>query len=270
MCTAPEINGQVGISQPGRSAYNGASAAVPDWPCDAHKGSLGASTAGIFICRVSPSYLGHFCSVQPLQQRLCALTPFACVDSQGLSAATDMNITMLHLRLEHGALQGSLHEGTVAAPGSMACAASDHHAQIVVQGAAAPDDFERALQDLRAKAATERAAAPPQRPSPAASAPSNGGVSAFSAFAAAAAMPSSSNSSNGSSARGTRGEAACANGAAAAPAGPGAGADTAPAAPTAVSPPFSPTQAAAAASAFTQQQPRPISGPKNYDLLLGD
>ncbi|CAL8471108.1 g10650 [Coccomyxa elongata] len=143
-------------------------------------------------------------------------------------------------------------------------------------GAAAPDDFERALQDLRAKAAAERASAPPQRPSPAAApaaapAASNVGVSAFSAFAAAAAMPSSSDSSDGSSARGTRGEAARADGAAAAPAGPGPGAGTAaPVAPPAVSPPFSPTQAAAAASAFAQQQPRPISGPKNYDLLLGD
>ncbi|BDA45294.1 probable focal adhesion kinase 1 at C-terminar half [Coccomyxa sp. Obi] len=145
------------------------------------------------------------------------------------------------------------------------------------QGAAAPDDFERALKELRAKAAAERAAAPPpQRPSPATAAPaaapaapaaSNGNVSAFSAFAAAAAMPPSSDSSDGSSARGSR-----ADGAAAARAGPGRPETAAPAAPTTVSPPFSPTAAAATAAAFaaSAQHPRPISGPKNYDLLLGD
>ena len=148
---------------------------------------------------------------------------------------------------------------------------------MLVQGAAAPDDFERALRDLRAKAATERAAAAPPRPSPAAapgapaaSAAPNGGASAFSAFSAAAAMPLSSDSSDNSSARVSRGSAARDHGAAAARAGPGPG-TAAPAEPAAGgSPPFSPMQAAAAASAFTQQQLRPITGPKNYDLLLGD
>lgn len=121
---------------------------------------------------------------------------------------------------------------------------------MLLQSPGTPDDFERALQDLRAKAAAGRLA--PAAPSATAPAPAaaaapghNGGISAF----AAAAAGSPRHSSNGSSGSGNRGSGNR---------GSGNGGHGTPGLP-----PMS-------VSAANAQQPRPMSRGKNYDLLLGD
>ena len=130
---------------------------------------------------------------------------------------------------------------------------------LVLQSPGTPDDFERALQDLRAKAAAGRLETAGQPVSAGATAPAvtaapafNGGVSAFSA-AAIASPPHSSNSSNGSGNRGS-----------------GSGGPGPPEQRTVVNAPRAVAAANPFAAAAVQQPPRPMSRGKNYDLLLGD